>query len=202
MRNLLILILLCVGIYCFYKVISKGTGSSSQANASPPQFVMPDPVAFRMTLIKPNAPEVVEVYLIHGDHWRRERRKIDFPGTFVTIFDGTRIFTDDPDVTTTTGFGSVLQTAISSLNGLKPVASGLQDGHQCWLFKTTLESVGTSCNLWIDQQTNFPVFASGASDGVYVEEHFQLLKSDFNVLEKTCFDTSNTAPMLVPFLTP
>ena len=202
MRNLLALILLSLGIYCLYKILWKGSPPASQANASPVQFVMPDPVAFRMKVLKANSPEIVEVYLIHGDRWRMERQKINSPGTLVTVFDGSRIVTDDPDVTTTSGFGPQLQTAISSLNSLKPVAAAMQDGHQCWLFKTNLESVGTTCDLWVDQDTRFPVFANGASSGTYVEIHFQLLKSDFNVLEKTCFDTSNTIPMLAPFLTP
>jgi hypothetical protein len=128
--------------------------------------------------------------------------QLDTPGTHVTVFDGSRFVSTDSDVTDTVGPAPMLQTAMSSLNTMKPVSSGLQDGHQCWLYKVPMGMAGTTWDLWIDQDTNLPVFASGLTSGVYTEEHFQFLKSDFNVLEKTCFDSSATpVPMLTPFLT-
>lgn len=202
MRYLFLLIVLCLGAYCVFHVFVKGPADAAKANAAP-QFAMPDPVAYKLKVFKANQPEVIEVYLLHADRWRLERREIDVPGTRVTVFDGTRFVSTDPDVTNTVGPGPGLRNAISLINGMKPASSGLQDGHQCWLFKVPLDQTGTPWDLWIDQETYFPVFANGLSSGSYVEEHFQRLKSDFNILEKTCFDTSSTpVPMLAPFLTP
>lgn len=205
MRNLLILIVLCLGAYWVYEhylKVAPVAAPAQQETTSTDQFAMPDPVAFKMKIFKANSPELVEVSLIDGDRWRTEARKIGFPGVVVYVFDGSQFFSTNPRGTMAAAPGPVMRKIISSINGVKPVAAGMRDGHQCWLFKGAPNPDGTRDDLWVDQRTRFPVYASGWTFGGYYSEiHFQLLKSDFSILEKTCFDTSNTKPMLTLFLT-
>jgi hypothetical protein len=208
MRNLIILIVLCLAGYWVYQHYLKpppapeaGSQTTSQPQSTD-QFAMPDPVAFKMRIFKANAPELVEVWLVHGNRWRVEARRIGFPGTIITVCDGSQPASTKPGFIQPDGIGPSFRATMKSLNGAKPTAAGIRDGHQCWFFKSIPDPDGTRDDIWVDQQTRFPVYGSGWTSGIYTEIHFQLLKSDFNILEQTCFNTSNTAPMLTPFLTP
>ena len=207
MRFLLILIILCVGGYWLYEHYWAGTPSVSVSQASlpvlaPGQFGLPDPVAFKVRVIKSNTPEGIVVYLIHGNRWRQEIRRVGIPGISLAIYDGSRLFSTNPKRVDTLGFGPILRKSLSSLNGVTPAGVENRDGHACLHFKDFIDPVGNRGEIWVDQQTHLPVYMCGWASGSYSEIHFQFLKSDFNILEKTCFDTSNTAPMLTPFLTP
>jgi len=208
MRYLLILLILCLGGYWLYEHYlttpppSAVSEAPQQAPSNTGQFGMPDPLAFKVRAFKSNSPEIIVVYLIHGARWRQEMRRVGIPGITVSIFDGARLFSTNPKRTDTKGYGPILQKALSSLNGATPVGVEKRDGHTCLHYKDFIDPVGNRGDVWVDQQTLFPVYLSGWANGAYSEVHFQLLKSDFSILEKTCFDTSNTAPMLTPFLTP
>jgi hypothetical protein len=189
-------------VYEHYLKPAPAPGPAAQQSGSNDQFALPDPVAFSVREFKSNAPELVAVCLIHGDRWRVEIRKIGIPGIRVCIYDGSRVVSSNPPPPDVKGPGPVNRVMMSSLNGIKPSASEFRDGRECWLFKGWLDPVGNRAELWVDQQTHLPVCISGWKNGTYTETHYQFLKSDFNILEKTCFDTSNTKPMLIPFLTP
>lgn len=205
MRNLFILIVLClVGYWAYehYFKVAPTAAPDLEQSTSGIQFAMPDPVAFKMKIFQANGPEIVEVNLIDGNRWRCELRKTGFSGVVVAVFDGSHLVSTNPSLTPAKGMGPAMRSIISSINGLEPTATEVRDGRPCWLYKGTPNPDGTRSDIWVDRETRFPVYTSGMVSGVYAEIHFELLKSDFSVLEKTCFETSNTDPMLTPFLIP
>lgn len=84
-----------------------------------------------------------------------------------------------------------------------PVRSDEMDGQSCWVYSVQPKGNVVSDEAWISKKTRFPLyFTKILKNGTRVDSHIRLLKSDFSILDKTCFNTQNTAPMLTPFLKP
>jgi len=216
MRNLLLLIVLCLAGYWAYEhYLAPGPAPAGSGSAPAPvesnpqtssvtgQFTMPDPVAWKEIerySLKPGKT-FVTVALVEGNHWRTESRMMPSSQIIVCVFDGTTFVSSSPKITQaiTIDPESRLRNLFSEFNKLKPVGTEERDDHSCWLFREN--SQGERGDGWIDKETDFPVLIEGWSAATGSGEiHFQLLKSDFSILRTTAFDTGNLAPMLAPFL--
>jgi len=171
---------------------------------------MPDPVAWKEIAHTSSGAEVVVVALAEGNRWRTEARKPPGSRIVVNVFDGVTLASSNPNIKEPIAVdpASMLRNLFSRLNRMRPVATGERDGHLCWLFRENSQGgdagrFGVGGEDWVDKQTFFPVLLDFSTpDGKRGEVHFQLLKSDFTILGKTCFDTRNLTPMLAPFLNP
>jgi len=220
MRNLILLIVFCLGGYWLYQRYlvpgalppEPGSGpapalvdASAQTGSLASGFAVPDPAAWKEVSSYSSKPGKVFVIvtLSEGNRWRAEARAFPTMRTVVNIFDGVTFVSSPPGFTKGTPPSPVsgLRNLLSQFNLAKPVGTGQRDGRECWQYKenTPVERA----DGWIDKETHFPVAIEGWSQQAgTMNIHYQLLKADFSILRATCFDTANVAPMLTPFLNP
>jgi hypothetical protein len=214
MRKLLLVLLFCAGgywLYSRYFVSPRGAIASGSEPAPDEQtgfnfgrFSMPDPVAWKQVNTYSFGTKIVLVALVDGNRWRTESRKLPSPKIYVSVFDGLRFVTSNPEIMYNNAEPRpIMEANFSEWSKSTPLRTEECDGHSCWLFTDGPDAQGNKGESWIDKETRFPVLLTEWSgSGVRGDEHFQLLKSDFNILRATCFDTRNTAPMMAPFLSP
>jgi len=229
MRNLIIVLVLCLAGYWAYEkywVTGPGDNSASElwnSQTDPvPVFFLPDRLIWQQsTHSERNDVRTAEIILIDGNRWRTESRVLPSSPISVHVFDGYRLTSSGPATTLLIPAPS-MRSMLSTLSQLQPSAVGFRDGHSCWLFRKPPDAEGTRCDIWVGKDTHFPVLveevlASGDRGKIHYhsfayDDFISTLHSGFaqrpwisvtpEQLWNRSFDTQENAPLFAFFITP